>query len=149
MYMIDKETMLARLDTIENEAREIRESLNKKEKWQPKGGEWYLTEVGEVFKDCSSKGFQDYGVEFSSEEAANRAAKDFRAYHRLWHLADELNEGWIPNWYDRSEPKAMIAVHENNSTTIQRIQSNYFVPVFKSSELAEKALELIKNGALE
>lgn len=127
------------------------EIAQKAPKWEPKGGNYVVGVCGADFITYRSHYLVDsYGLAFKTKEAADKAYKDYRAYHRLYKLAEELNEGWEPDWNEPIQPKYYIVsgsgkLSVTNSNWIMSFGSVYF----KSEEAAKKAIEIIKNGGLE
>lgn len=63
------------------------------ERWELKGGEWYVASDGGVIKCGSTKAYRLFGVEFETKEQAERAANDFRLFHLMYQAWREI-EGW-------------------------------------------------------
>lgn len=128
-----------------------RDANSKPEKWEPKGGEWYVDTVGAVCDVPSDIDCKNYGVEFETREAAEKAAKYYRKIHRLYKLAEELNEGWEPDWGDISQKKYHVAYNHSISEWFMYwdYRVNRSTLYFKDEQTANRAIELIKNGALE
>jgi hypothetical protein len=64
---------------------------------------------------------------------------------KLQYIADQLNDGWKPNWNDIQESKYFI-FYENEFKTYKIyafILHDYFNVYFKLEELAEKALKIM------
>ncbi len=76
--------ILTRLDAIQNET-------DKVEKWEPKGGEWYVNALGEVCMMDSDEISRNYGTEYPTEAAALSALPYMRFHNRMLCLAAELN----------------------------------------------------------
>lgn len=68
------------------------------EKWNPKGGEWFINGYGGVMNQSSNRLCAKTGIEFQTEQSANDASKAYRFYHRLYKLAEELNDGWVADF---------------------------------------------------
>ena len=63
----------------------------KPEKWEPKGGRWFVGIDGCVEESVveTEECFRAYGVEFASKEEADKAALIYRRYHRLYQWIRE------------------------------------------------------------
>lgn len=116
-------------------------------KWEPKGGEFHIC-CGNIYQcgSITSSLETEFGVRFETIEAAEKASKVYRKFHRLYKLAEELNEGWIPNWDDDLQPKFAIAQRKgkylcNQINIIEFIDHIYF----KSEEAAEKAIKILEQ----
>lgn len=129
---------------IENLRKELDSLLKEKEQmfvWEPKGGEWYIEAAGNISRCFSTGDSRDFGVEFYTEDAAILGEKAYRRYHRLYKLAEELNEGSVSNRYivnaDREGKNFSICLYVD------------YLPYggigFKTRELAEKAVHIIKQ----
>lgn len=133
----------------------LQEKLEKEKnkKWEPEGGDYYVNDAGCVCAGLQYPVSASFGIEFKTRKAAEKAAKAYRAYHRLYKLAEELNQGWEPEWGNSTESKYTIEIrHGSNATIICGCYSAYQTLCgiyFKDHETALKAVKMIKNGALE
>ena len=75
---------------LANELEQLRKDAEKPMPWEPKHGDWGLHGDGSVEYGLIDA-FRLHGSEFDTEEAAKRASKIYRFYHRLCKLAEELN----------------------------------------------------------
>lgn len=125
----------------------------KVDKWEPKGGEWFINACGSVYTDESTEYGRSFGVEFETPESAEKAAKAYRRYHRLYKLAEELNEGWEPDWSDGLQGKWLIRVSSDQSESglfINHVcHENISGVYFRNYEVAKKAIEIINDGGLD
>lgn len=133
--------------------KELQQKLEKEKnkKWEPKGGEWWVDYMGRVFCDNTNSTIRKSGLEFETKEAAEKAAIAYRRYHRLYKLAEELNEGWEPDWSDTSEK---FYIYFNNEDKCYHLSTNNFFTklsgvYFKSRVVAQLAIEIVKNGGLD
>jgi len=142
------------LDDIEhaiqtlNRLKEIAQTKND-EKWQPKSGNFYISSTGGVyFRNDSSSLETGFGNRFETEAEAKKASKVYRKFHRLYKLAEELNEGWEPNWNDLSQPKYRLVYDcrgENFFISVAHTGRQVCGIVFKSEEAAEKAIKILEQ----
>lgn len=67
------------------------------------------------------------------------------AINKLMSVAYYLNDGWKPDWNNRSQEKFFIFYIKKNKTFKVEANTvvNYGVVYFKSKELAEKAIEIL------
>lgn len=133
-----------------NEAEVAELTKPKVEDWEPKGGEWYVRHAL-VSRASSTDECRQYGIEFETEEAAEKARKVLTIYNRLYKLAEELNEGWTPDWSDSNQLKFHVCF--SHTRKVWRCDScssvDVMVPVFKDRATANRAVELItKHNAL-
>lgn len=151
--MPDLKQMEQHLKNIEEEAAKLREMIEKEKnkKWEPKGGDWFVDIEGDVREGFSDAASSNFGAEFETEAAANKASIAYRQYHRLYKLAEELNEGWEPDWSNRYYGKWFICYSISDERWIIEYTLNYKQPTtvyFKSKEAVTKALEIFKAGEL-
>ena len=110
------------------------ETIRKIEKWEPEGGDWCVASNGGVYAYSSNASSRCHGVERSTKECAESAAKSMRVFNRCLAWRDE-------NCPDHQS----ITVHPTACNT-----TGYFgvlIPMPK-----EKALELqqkIRSGEVE
>lgn len=122
----------------------IKELHKKEEKWQPKGGKYFVSVKGNVVAGVTTKECRNFGMEFKTRETAAKAYKAYRKYHRLYKLAEELNDGWNPDLNNDLQPKFVIAKRKGKYicyqiNILEFIDSIYF----KSKEAAEKAIKIL------
>lgn len=71
------------IEVTDEQYEEILSIIEKaKPTWEPMGGNWTIRGDGSVVWEGSVKNFAEYGVEYPTEDIAERAAKLFRSYHR-------------------------------------------------------------------
>lgn len=120
-------------------------------KWQPKGGDWWIDEGGEVFAAQTSSPSKDFGTERATQEKAKRAAVEMRRFNRLLALRDELCGDVVVDWkngedkhylyyWDGDAPKWRIGI-DNYS----RVQTPYFT----NYDSAQKACDMLNSGEVE
>ena len=91
------------IDAMQLEITALRKELGKgiqPIKWEPSGGMWYVNGAGSAQEQCQSAPlYRLGGGEFSCRSSARKAACTYKAYHRLYKLAEELNDpGWLANF---------------------------------------------------
>ena len=92
------------LKLLESGADAIREQLDAMPKrWEPKGGEWYVSTSGAVSNYNTSSDCRMFGAERKTREAAERAAIEMRKFNRLLAYRDEFAPGYEPDWNDETE----------------------------------------------
>lgn len=126
----------------------------KPQKWEPKGGIYFVSQSGFVHNDDSTDECREFGMEFETEDAAEIAAVVYRRYHRLYKLAEELNEGWEPDWSDNSQDKLIIRVCYDTTNpffyySCDRCHGDISGIHFKDEDTAKKAIKIIEAGGLE
>jgi len=121
------------------------EKLNNKQ-WKPSIGGWLVTVTGSSVKSLSNSLTSEFGVEFNSERQATNASKIYRKFHRLYKLAEDLNEGWEPNWSDTSKKYYIFYKSNGNIYYTYNIdEPDYCTIYFKSECVALKVIEILKR----
>jgi hypothetical protein len=67
-------------------------------KWDPKGGEFWVSSTGETIKIPSSENSRLFGTERETPEAAKYAYECMRYNHRLLAYVEEFGGGWVADW---------------------------------------------------
>jgi len=63
---------------------------------------------------------------------------------KLQYIADKLNDGWVPDWYNREEKCYIFYSHQCVEWDVgTRYNSEDITTYFKSEELAQRALEIM------
>jgi len=142
---MDREEMQKRLYAIEEEAKAIRAALEKKEQWNPKGGDWLVGLRGKVSNErgeCWATDWTKYGVMYPTEEEATKAAEAFRKYHRLYAFVAEHAPDWKPDWSSNQEKCSIHYSHKSNcweySISCYLEESQIYMPEFVAKDLVEK-----------
>ena len=119
-------------------------------KWEPKGGGYYVTSDGAGLNGGSQDTGRQYGIEFETREAAEKAAKYYRFIHRLYKLAEELNEGWEPDWRDVDQHKFSVWYdHGGGKYEVDSYwRIDLLAPVFKDKTTVNKAIEILNQEEL-
>lgn len=73
------------------------------------------------------------------------------ALNKLMNVANYLNDGWEPDWNDRTQPKYFIYCNTSDKTLVidHNTYFNYGVVYFKSIELAEQAIEILGEKTIK
>lgn len=137
-------TTAEKIEELEKQLSELKKEVLQKEKWTPPAGDYHIDSQGNIFKN-KHYGSKEFGTQFKTEEDAIRGKRDYNFFHCLWHLANELNDGWLPDWDDLEQSKYAIILFNGKLDVRFFDLSYFFVPVFKSRETAEKAIEIIKT----
>jgi hypothetical protein len=104
-------------------------------KWKPKGDSYLFTTRST----------------FHTKGECDKVKKATNFYIKLWQLALELNDGWEPDWNDFKNPKyCLFFDHDAGEWCFETLFAiNNLTPVFKSKEVAKKAIEIIERGDLD
>lgn len=65
------------------------------EKWEPRGGTFYVTNYGAVCEYPSADSFRLRGIERQTREAAERLVNDQRIFNRLHAYREEFAPGYV------------------------------------------------------
>lgn len=135
----------ALVDKLKNELEEAK----KPKKWEPEDGDWGINHYGDILHipDHLSER-RSFGFQFKTQQAAAAAAKAYRFYHRLYKLAEELNEGWEPDWSDSGQQKFYIWFNTGRAWEVGRIYTSRSPEriYFKSEYAAKKAIQILERG---
>lgn len=121
-------------------------------KWKPKGGDYVVSckglfNINNYYNE--NRKIEEFGLAFETREQADRAYKDFRFYHRLYKIAEELNNGWIPNWSNTSERKYIIYYSYTSKSYNYNTVSFCNRPgsiLFKSEQDVREAIVILERG---
>ena len=128
------------------------EENNAKPKWNPIGGDWWITGNSDIVPATTSINCEQatlFGTRRPTKEQAERAAVEMRKYNRLLALKDELcgyvDEG---NWsYD---DKKYYYVYYDHYYKRYDCNSNnhaeYISVYFSTKENAQKACDMLNSG---
>ena len=150
-----KMNKLDRIKNLENELAELKADIVEEEKvkkeWNPKGNNYILTNTGGIVQQESVERCVNYGVTFETSYQAQQAAIAYRRYHRLYRLALELNDGWVPDWDDNDQYKWCIRYNRLlDSLFADYSYWTYGVLdiIFETKELAQKAIDILGDELL-
>lgn len=149
-----------RIAELQKQLDELKASLEKKEDrlWVPQIGEsyWFVDNDAEATTETyvdSNISYDRvlYGNFFKTKEQAERHAKRLKLYNKLWRLAEHLNGDWVPDWNSTNvtDYKYYI-IYVRNKIEIDGWSNFCFgMPVFRSKELAEKAISMLTDEEKE
>ena len=149
MKDLQKELNALKAKVAELESRIVAEPVAK---WQPKGGDWYVSVNGKTFcYTTRNEGCREFGTERQTEEQAERAAVEMRRFNRLLALRDELCGDAVANWTDNESNKWILYFdNKDNEWTTGKNQYMQYVGVyFTSDELAQRACDMLNSGEVE
>lgn len=104
---------------------------------------YYTNDYGTIRETTNPEKVSDFRVIDSNNAPTEHQLKRLLALNKLMNTAYYLNDGWEPNWKDKSEGKyciifnGFICIVENN------VWANHGGVVFKSMELAKQAIEIL------
>ncbi|MCW8960166.1 MAG: hypothetical protein OQK29_01300 [Ignavibacteriaceae bacterium] len=136
---------------IQNEIKETREKLEaleaklkEPEKWVEKGGYYYVrTEYGDFeISGCEGQTI----LHCKTKKEAKDLASHLKRQAILWQLANELNDGWEPDWCDEEQDKAFIYYsHQRKKWYYSSYRGAEEASPSFNPEIAEKACEILNN----
>ena len=102
---------------LQQEIAELQKQLEEKQKalsampdkWEPKGGKYYIFADGCVCRGDSDTDYRLFGNEYSTREQAEKAAKAMRAHNRLLAYVAEFAPDWEPDWLDVEQSKYYVS----------------------------------------
>ena len=120
-------------------------------KWQPKGGDFWVSNDGEIEEVGSSYGTSLFGTERATQAQAERAAAEMRRFNRLLALRDELCGDEVVDWSDRRKDKHYVYfTYDHKRWCIsENVACESVTPYFTTKESAQKACDMLNSGEVE
>jgi len=120
-------------------------------KWQPKGGDWYISVNGKTFcYTTRNEGCREFGTERQTEEQVKRAAVEMRRFNRLLALRDELCGDDVPTLESSNISKYFIVYNGfENTWDVSAIYKGFVTPCFKTEQQARRACDMLNSGEVE
>jgi hypothetical protein len=123
----------------------------KVEKWQPKGGQWYVQQDGEIRNQKSTNYPRQFGMSYPTIKHAEKARDAMRVHNRLLAWLSENDDGWVSDWEDTYTLKSYVFY--NSKKREWQASHLQYVPVigavYMSKENAEKLCKLLNEGVVE
>lgn len=122
----------------------------KVERWEPKGGEWYVYGNGNILSDNSVKVFRQFGLEYQTEKQAKWARDKMRSFNRQLAWLAENDDGWVTDCNDNAQSKWYL--YFNTNTKKYNIDYTSFPClniIYMSEANARKLATLLNNGEVE
>lgn len=138
---------------LQQDILELQEHLEEKQKslaampdkWEPKGGEYYVSWEGLVRFSDSTGDARIFGVEYATREQAEKALMATRAHNRLLNYVAEFAPDYQPDWSDENEEKAYLSkLHRNGGGWVVFVHAAYqsagivYMPASVADELCNK-----------
>ena len=122
-------------------------------KWQPSGGDWYVSVNGKTFcYTTRNEGCREFGTERQTEEQAKRAAVEMRRFNRLLALRDELcGDEILSCWFSPDDRKYYVYFsHIKDKWDVTSDGTNESItPYFTSLKSAQLACNMLNIGEVE
>ena len=121
-------------------------------KWEPKPGKFTIDLISlESYEISSNNDYRLAGVEYTTKETGDSAAKQLRAYARQLAWLAENDDGWVADWNDYDQNKYFIQYSNEDSEfqTSHVYQANHISVIFMSQANAEKLAQLMNDGIVE
>lgn len=99
---------------------------------------YYIASDGGIMKTS-------IGCSCPNTASTRRQLKRLLALNKLMNVAYYLNDGWEPDWNDKSQRKYFIYYNNSDKYFVIDINNycNYGVIYFKSKEIAKQAIEIL------
>lgn len=124
----------AQLDALQRSA-----AVEAPKSWEPKGGDWFINNAGDVFPGILTEPARRAGTEYPTREAADSAAPYVTFFKRLCCLAAELNpSGKVGGRYRIVTDDEGSTWRRNAAGVINRDPWD----LFETSDAAERAAEI-------
>lgn len=131
------------------EERNIKVSLEKARKWYNSNNDTLKELALQAFKEEELTSFENIlscvAYNNISYKTSTTQKDKWSTLHKLAIIAEYLNDGWRPNWIDRSEEKYYILM----DFQLKRVQiavtysCNHGYVYFETKELAGKAIKIL------
>lgn len=143
------------IEALKEEIAELKRKLTAielagiKKRWEPCGGEWYVTSDGRACNSRSEDSSRLFGVERQTEALAEKAAEEMHKYNRLLAYVAEFDPDWEVDWDDYTKEK--FYVYKDMDTTKQwRVGCNTYIyypaVVHMSEECAKDLARKLNSG---
>jgi len=145
---MNKQQLQQEIEALQKQLEEKQRALAAiPDKWEPKGGEWWITQYGSVENGLSTGKSKCFGSEYATRQQAEKAAKAMRAHNRLLAYVAEFDDGYefragAENWlvcYDYDGSKWMADV------TCDRIAG----AVYMTEKCARTLARKLNSGEVE
>ena len=138
------------LNALKEKVADLESRIVEPVKWQPKGGNFWVSSDGEVEHADSSYGTSLFGTERQTKEQAQRASVEMRRFNRLLALRDELCGDDIVDWGDHRYKHYVYFSHSDRQWRAE-FNDDYesITPYFTSKESAQRACDMLNSGEVE
>jgi hypothetical protein len=124
-----------------------------KPKWNPEGGDWWITSNNDIVPVTVSINCEQatlFGARRPTEQQAERAAVEMRKFNRLLALRDELCGDDEVDFNDSKFKYYVYFSHADKSWHIDcNDEHEVIMPYFTSIESAQKACDMLNSGEVE
>jgi len=145
---LQKELQALKAKVADLESRIVAEPVAK---WQPKGGDWYISVNGKTFcYTTRNEGCREFGTERQTEEQVKRAAVEMRRFNRLLALRDELCGDDVPTLESSNISKYFIVYNGfENTWDVSAMYKGFITPCFKTEQQARRACDMLNSGVVD
>ncbi len=144
---------------LQQEIAELQKQLEEKQKalsampdkWEPKGGEYWINAHGLVRHDVTSRVTRNYGAEYATREQAEKASKAMRAHNRLLAYVAEFAPDWEERWFDIEHIKCFVFFDNNQQEWCyaRGFSDAYACTVYMPREVAIELCRKLNSGEVE
>lgn len=122
----------------------------KKSSWEPVDGEYEIYSSGEIASKYIDSGHikrKTFGTVRTTEELAEKAAKEMRSFNRLLAYRDEFCPDYKPDWTDMRKPKYYVSFNHINKKWMcySNNASETFAPCFPET-IVKELVEKLNSG---
>jgi hypothetical protein len=135
---------------LNNFQRELN-SLKKldEQKWEIPGGDLYLNANNIVSDGRSTNSTRLVGREFKTKEEALKAAIHHTNFGIFYHLALDLNDGWVANWSNINQKKWHLFYNHNLNLWERNFTTRYQKTAISfCDEASDKAIKILNDQEL-
>ena len=123
-------------------------------KWQPKGGNYYISCSGVIETCGSTNDFKSHGVERATKKQAERAAVEMRRFNRLLALRDELcgNDLEVVDLFSDCKKYYVYSCHGNKEKKWSYTDCSILTSIgvyFTTAKTAQKACDMLNSGEVD
>lgn len=119
-------------------------------KWEPEGGEWFVTSSGCIATFGTFFKTRDFGIERKTEEVAKMARDKMRVFNRLLAYVNEQAPRWEPDWGKNSDNYYVYFDHGmNQSYACGSSVNERLGTVYMPEYVARKLVDDLNSGRVE
>ena len=132
-----------------------KETKTEIEKWQPKGGKWFVNIFGKVATVpwTLDSDVYDFGMAYPTKEAAEKARDAIRIHNRLITWLAENDDGWVADWSNSGQDKYYVYSKCTPEGEVCDFSADYgfkdISKIYMSRENAITLCKLLNEGVVE
>lgn len=119
-------------------------------KWEPEGGDFWISSFGYINETKTCKNARLFGTERKTKELAERAAKEMRAFNRLLAYRDEFCPDYEPDWNDHNAVKYVVYLdNKAKKWDLSKCYYCQYLTVYFPQHIAEELVKKLNSGEVE